>query len=148
MREARRIADRKDHVSAEASKIILAALTHAEARLGELEHDKQAALGAWSAAEARVAVLNSESADLNRENTKLLEKWSEAKARDPQQGEYLTSLADAEARVVELSSWIDEYERWASSMPDAGLTSADPRYWWYMRRPQYPNFHAAVEDES
>jgi len=52
--------------------------------------------------QAHFAALNSENADLNRENTKLLEKWSEAKARDPQQVEYLTSLAKAEARLAEV----------------------------------------------
>ena len=52
--------------------------------------------------QAHFAALNSENTDLNRENTKLLEKWSEAKARDPQQVEYLTSLAKAEARLAEV----------------------------------------------
>jgi len=60
------------------------------------------------ALEDRLTVLNSENADLNRENTNLLEKWSEAKARDPQQVEYLTSLAKAEARLAEVEKERDE----------------------------------------
>jgi len=75
--------------------------------------------------EARIAALNSENADLNAENTKLLEKWSEAKARDPQQAEYLTSLAKAEARIAELTEDRAEFaEDWRLAVERAEAAEA------------------------
>lgn len=47
--------------------------------------------------------------------------------------------------VPPLLAWLDDFERWASAMPDAGLTSDDPRWGWYGRRPQYPNYPAEFD---
>ena len=128
----------------------LAALARLEARLADQEHelielrpyadrgDFLVHRSEWDALQARLA-----------EETRPFRYWREINQSSLKERDMWKTRAEAaEARVVELGSWIDEYERWASSVPDAGLTSADPRYWWYMRRPQYPNFHAAVEDES
>lgn len=58
---------------------------------------------------------------------------------------YEPEIASLQDDVRVLRGWVEEYERWASSMPDAGLTADDPRSAWYMRRPQYPHFRANLD---
>jgi len=73
-----------------------------EDQTGETQRLCDSARAALDRLQSRIEALNCENADLNAENRNLFEKWSEAKARDPQQVEYLTSLAEAEARIERL----------------------------------------------
>ena len=78
----------------------LSALARLEARLAEVENDKQAALGAWSAAEARVVELTADRAEFAGD-------WRLAVER----------AEAAEARLAEVERERDE----AGMLPEEGL---------------------------
>lgn len=51
------------------------------------------------------------------------------------QDEYQRLWHEAAARVKKLEEALEAYDRWASSMPDAGFSDKSPRWAWWHKRP-------------